>query len=111
MGRGITDRRLGDGVEAFPAESWTTRQLAEFLSVVSSFTDERDALQGCVERAAAAIGTELAVLIREGKVAAQVGFPSGEEPVADLVEASGDLRFERKLGDLGVCTGMCSLVG
>ncbi|HKH42604.1 MAG TPA: EAL domain-containing protein [Solirubrobacterales bacterium] len=111
MGRGNNQRRSAGGVENFQAESWTTRQLAEFLSVVSSFTDERDALQGCVERAAAAIGTELAVLIREGKVAAQVGFPSGKEPVADLVEASGDLRFERKLGDLGVCTGMCSLVG
>jgi diguanylate cyclase (GGDEF)-like protein len=102
---------MGNGPESFQAESWTTRQLAEFLSVVSSFTDEQDALQGCVERAAAAIGTEIAALIREGRVAASVGFPPGEEPVADLVEASGDLRFERSLGDLGLCTGMCSLVG
>ena len=111
MGSGSHQRRSGNGPESFQAESWTTRQLAEFLSVVSSFTDERDALQGCVERAAAAIGTEVAVLIREGKVAASVGFPPGSEPVADLVEASGDLRFERELGDLGVCTGICSLVG
>jgi len=98
-------------VEAFPAESWTTRQLAEFLSVVSSFTDERDALQGCVERAAAAIGTEVAALVRSGKVAASIGFPQGAEPVSDLLEASGDLHFRRRLGELGVCTGMCSLVG
>jgi diguanylate cyclase (GGDEF)-like protein len=111
MGRGTHQRRLVDGPETFHAESWTTRQLAEFLSVVSSFTDERDALQGCVERAAAAIGTEVAVLIREGKVAASVGFSPGSEPVADLLEASGDLRFERELGGLGVCTGICSLVG
>lgn len=111
MGSGSHQRRSGNGPESFQAESWTTRQLAEFLSVVSSFTHERDALQGCVERAAAAIGTEVAVLIREGKVAASVGFPPGSEPVADLVEASGDLRFERELGDLGVCTGICSLVG
>jgi diguanylate cyclase (GGDEF)-like protein len=111
MGRGSHERRAGSGSETFQAESWTTRQLAEFLSVVSSFTDERDALQGCVERAAAAIGTEVAVLIREGKVAASIGFSPGTEPVADLVEASGDLRFERRLGDLGICTGICSLVG
>jgi diguanylate cyclase (GGDEF)-like protein len=111
MGRGSQQRRIGNGRESFQAESWATRQLAEFLSVVSSFTDERDALQGCVERAAAAIGTEVAVLIREGKVAAQIGFRRGSEPVADLVAASGDLRFERELGDLGVCIGMCSLVG
>ena len=111
MGRGTQQRPTGDGPEGFGAESWTTRQLAEFLSVVSSFTDERDALHGCVERAAAAIGTEVAALIQDGKVAASVGFPEGAEPVIDLVEASGDLRFERKLGELGLCTGMCSLVG
>jgi diguanylate cyclase (GGDEF)-like protein len=111
MGSGTHQTRVGDGPEDFPAESWATRQLAEFLSVVSSFTDERDALQACVERAAAAIGTEVAVLIREGRVAASIGFRPGSEPVADLVAASGDLRFERRLGDLGLCTGMCSLVG
>jgi hypothetical protein len=85
MGRGIQQRRVEQGLGTVQAESWTTRQLAEFLSVVSSFTDEEDALQGCVERAAAAIGTEVAVLLREGKVAASVGFPRGAEPVADLV--------------------------
>ena len=103
--------RRDDGLEGYQAESWTTRQLAEFLSVVSSFTDEQDAVRGCVERAAAAVGAEVAVLIREGKVAASIGFSEGDEPVADLVEASGDLRFERRLGDLGLCTGICSLVG
>jgi diguanylate cyclase (GGDEF)-like protein len=102
---------VGGGLENLQAESWTTRQLAEFLSIVSSFTDESDALQGCVERAAAAIGTEVAALLREGKVAASVGFAQDAVPVTDLLEASGDLRFERTLGELGVCTGMCSLVG
>jgi diguanylate cyclase (GGDEF)-like protein len=111
VGRGSEQRRLGDGGDTFHTESWTTRQLAEFLSVVSSFTDERDALKGCVERAAAAIGTDVAALVRDGGVAASIGFRPGEEPIGDLVEASGDLRFERELGDLGVCTGMCSLVG
>jgi diguanylate cyclase (GGDEF)-like protein len=111
MGSATHQWRVGEGPEGFQAESWTTRQLAEFLSVVSSFTDERDALQGCVERAAAAIGTEVAALVRDGKVVAAIGFKPGSEPVADVVEASGNLHFERKLGDLGVCTGMCSLVG
>ncbi|HSD23817.1 MAG TPA: bifunctional diguanylate cyclase/phosphodiesterase [Solirubrobacterales bacterium] len=111
MGRGTQQRRPGEAPEGFQAESWTTRQLAEFLSVVSAFTDERAALQGCVERAAAAIGADVAVLIREGRVAASIGFPQEEKPVADVVEASGDLRFERVLGDLGTCTGICSLVG
>jgi diguanylate cyclase (GGDEF)-like protein len=98
-------------VDNLQGESWTTRQLAEFLSVISSFTDEDDALQGCVERAAAAIGTEVAAFLRDGKVAASVGFSPDAVPVADLGEASGDLRFERRLGELGPCTGMCSPVG
>jgi diguanylate cyclase (GGDEF)-like protein len=111
MGRGPQQTRSGDGLQGFQAESWTTRQLAEFLSVVSSFNNEPDALQGSVERAAAAIGTEVAALVRDGEVAASIGFGPGTEPVADLIRASGELRFERDLGDLGLCTGMCSLVG
>ena len=110
MGRRTEQRQIGDGPQGL-TESWTTRQLAEFLSVVSSFTDEHDALRGCVERAAAAIGTDVAALIQDGKVAASVGFSAGAEPVTDLVGASGDLRFERRLGELGICTGLCSLVG
>jgi diguanylate cyclase (GGDEF)-like protein len=96
---------------SFQAESWTTQQLAEFLSVVSSFTGEGDALRGSVERAAETIDTEVAAVVREGEVAASIGFPSGAAPVADLVEAATALRFERELGDLGVCTGMCSSIG
>jgi diguanylate cyclase (GGDEF)-like protein len=111
MGRGSQDTGVGGGRESVQAESWATRQLAEFLSVVSSFTDESAALQGCVERAASAIGTEVAALVRDGRVAASVGFPPDDVPVSDLLEASGDLRFERPLGELGPCTGMCSLVG
>src|SRR5262245_54386720 len=110
MGSGSHQTRAATGLEGLAAESWQARPRAEGHSVVSSFTDEPDALQGCVERAAAAIGTDVAALLRDGKVAASVGFQPGDEPVADLVEASGDLRFERVLGDLGVCTGMCSLV-
>ena len=70
MGSGSDQWRAGNGPESFQAESWTTRQLAEFLSVVSSFTDERDALQGCVERAAAAIGTEVAAPLPAEEISA-----------------------------------------
>jgi diguanylate cyclase (GGDEF)-like protein len=95
----------------FQAESWTTQQLAEFLSVISSFTGERDALRGSVEQAAEAIDTEVSALVRDGEVAASIGFPAGDEPKAELAAAAADLRFQRELGDLGVCTGMCSPVG
>jgi diguanylate cyclase (GGDEF)-like protein len=95
----------------FQAESWTTQQLAEFLSVVTSFTDEGDAMRGSVERAAEAIDTEVAALIDDDRVVASIGFPAGQEPVAELVKAAREARFECELGDLGTCTGMCSDVG
>ena len=93
------------------AESWTTQQLAEFLSVVSSFTEEGDALRGCVERVAEAMNTEVAALVRDGEVVASIGFPAGAAPVEDLVQAAVESRFQRPFGDIGVCTGMCSAVG
>jgi diguanylate cyclase (GGDEF)-like protein len=93
------------------AESWTTQQLAEFLSMISSFTEEHGALRGSVERAAEAIDTEVAALIDDGRVVASIGFPAGEEPVAELAAAAREPRFERRLGALGFCTGMSSAVG
>jgi diguanylate cyclase (GGDEF)-like protein len=95
----------------YQAESWTTRQLAEFLSVVSSFTDEGAAMRGSVERAADAIDTEVAALIDDGALVASIGFPAGEEPAAELVDAARTARFECVLGNLGTCTVMCSDVG
>jgi diguanylate cyclase (GGDEF)-like protein len=95
----------------FQAESWTTQQLAEFLSVVSSFTEEGDALRGCVERVAEAMDTEVAALVRDGEVVASIGFPAGAAPVEKLVDAAVQPRFQRPFGALGVCTGMCSAVG
>jgi diguanylate cyclase (GGDEF)-like protein len=95
----------------FPAESSTTQQLAEFLSVVSSFTEKGDALRGGVEGAAEAIDTEVAALVRDGRVDASIGFPAGAVPVDELLEAAAEPRFERALGDLGWCTGMSCPVG
>jgi diguanylate cyclase (GGDEF)-like protein len=93
------------------SESWTTQQLAAFLSVVSSYTDERDALRGGVERAAEAIDSEVAALVQDGRVTASIGFAAGAAPVGQLIEAATDQRFEAELGDLGVCTGMSAAVG
>src|SRR4051794_28868472 len=86
------------------AESWTTQQLAEFLSAVSSFTDEADALQGGVEHAAEAIDAELAVLVLDGAVDASIGFPANAVRVEELVALTRELRFERELPGLGLCT-------
>jgi diguanylate cyclase (GGDEF)-like protein len=95
----------------FPAESWTTQQLAEFLSLVSSFTEERDALRSGVERAAEAIDTEIAAVVRDGQVDVSIGFPAGAAPVDELIAAAAEPRFDRVLGDLGPCIGISCPVG
>jgi hypothetical protein len=96
---------------AFASESWSTQQLAEFLSLVSSFTEERDAVRSGVERVAEAINTEVAALVRDGRVDASIGFPAGVEPVDELIAVAAEPKFERELGDLGICTGMSCPVG
>jgi diguanylate cyclase (GGDEF)-like protein len=95
----------------FPSENWTTQQLAEFLSLVSSFTEEQDAVRSGVERAAEAIDTEVAALVRHGRVEASIGFAAGSEPGEQLVMAAAEPRFERELGELGLCTGMSCPAG
>ena len=92
------------------AENWTTQQLTEFLSAVSSFTEERDLLPSGVEHVAEAMCAEIAAIIRDGRVEASIGFTAGSPPESDLVEAAAGPSFERELGELGVCTGIsCSL--
>jgi diguanylate cyclase (GGDEF)-like protein len=108
---GTSDQRWPAIGQMFPAGSWTTQQLADFLSVVSSFTEESDALRGGVERAAEAVDSEVAALVRNGRVDASIGFAAGSEPVAELIEAAAEPRFQRELGELGLCTGMSCPVG
>ncbi len=69
------------------AESWSTLQLAEFVALVSGSTDEQDAMQRAVERAAEALEAEVCALVAHDGVPATIGFPSGTVPEAGLVEA------------------------
>ena len=57
-------------------ESWTTQQLVEFLSLVSSFPDEQSAICGAVERAAEALEAEVGAVVSDGRVRASTGFPA-----------------------------------
>lgn len=94
-----------------PAESWTTQQLAEFLAVVSAFTDEASAIRGGVERAAEALDAEIAALVDGGAVLASIGFPSGRVPVDELVTATGAGAGELELPGLGVCDVIVAPLG
>src|ERR1700692_4929816 len=70
-------------------ESWTTQQLVEFLSLVSSFPDEQSAICGAVERAAEALEAEVGAVVSDGRVRASTGFPADDVP-ADLLLAAAD---------------------
>ncbi len=87
------------------AESWSTQQLTEFLALVASFTDEASATSGAVERAAEAVDAEVVALVRDGVVAAAIGFPDDDLPEDELVAlaALGGASRAAHLPGLGAC--------
>jgi diguanylate cyclase (GGDEF)-like protein len=74
-------------------ESWPTQQLAEFLSLISCFNDERTATRRGIEHVAEVLDAEVAALVRGGAVIAAVGFPDDQVPIEPLVAmAEGSTR-------------------
>jgi signal transduction histidine kinase len=72
------------------AGDWGTHQLAEFLALVTSFTDEASALHGAAERAAEALEAEVGVAVVRREVRASVGFPRGAVPADEVVALGAD---------------------
>jgi diguanylate cyclase (GGDEF)-like protein len=75
------------------AGNWSTQQLAEFLTGISSCETEREATQHAVERAAEALEAEVCIYIRDGEVIDSVGFPPNSvtpEAVSALVAGTAD---------------------
>jgi diguanylate cyclase (GGDEF)-like protein len=71
------------------AGNWSTQQLAEFLSGISSCETEPEATQHTVERAAEALEAEVCIYLRDGQIVDSIGFPPGAveaEPVIAAVE-------------------------
>jgi diguanylate cyclase (GGDEF)-like protein len=67
------------------AASWAAQQLAEFLGAVSACADEGLATREGVERAAETVEAEGAALVRDGAVAASIGWPRFDLPEGALV--------------------------
>jgi len=67
------------------SSTWTTQQLTEFLSVVSSVPDPSAATREALERAAAALEAELGAVVVGDEVVASLGFPTGAAPERELV--------------------------
>jgi diguanylate cyclase (GGDEF)-like protein len=75
------------------AGNWSTQQLAEFLTGISSCETEEEATQHAVERAAEALEAEVCIYIRDGEVIDSVGFPPNSvtpETVSALVAGTAD---------------------
>ena len=85
---GQSARRAGSDVGGGP-EGWATRQLAEFLALISSLDDERLATLRATERAAAVLDADAAALVEADELVVSVGF-AGEQapPIAQLLEAA-----------------------
>jgi diguanylate cyclase (GGDEF)-like protein len=87
------------------AGNWSTQQLAEFLSVISSCNTQEEATQHAVERVAEALEAEVCIYIRDGEVVDSIGFPPGTvaaEPVIAAVEGTRDSIEVPGIGDCPV---------
>ncbi len=69
-------------------DSWTTQQLVEFLTVVSSVRYEQSAISRAIARAAEALKAEVAAVVSEGRLLASTGLPAGDAQTELLVAAS-----------------------
>jgi diguanylate cyclase (GGDEF)-like protein len=83
--------------------SWSTQQLAEFAVLVSSFDDPSSAGLVAVERVAEVFDAEVAAMVRDGGVAASVGFPRGKAPERELVVAAEGRSGSIVVPGLGEC--------
>ena len=87
-------------------ENWGTQQLAEFLATVTSFTDEASANRGAVERAAEALESEVAAIVKDEAVLASIGFPGGEPPVAALTAVAKGAADRLEVPGVGSCVAV-----
>jgi diguanylate cyclase (GGDEF)-like protein len=84
------------------AGNWSTQQLAEFLSGISSCKTQEEATQHAVERAAEALEAEVCIYMREGQVIDSIGFPPGTVsagPVRAAIEGGTDSIDVPGIGD------------
>jgi diguanylate cyclase (GGDEF)-like protein len=85
---------------------WSTQQLAEFLSGISSCRTEAEATQYGVEHTAEALEAEVCVYFRDGEIVDSVGFPpdrADRDSVAALIEGETDTL---EVPGLGRCPAM-----
>src|SRR5438552_3108777 len=85
------------------AASWPTHQLAEFLTLISRFNDERTATRRGIEHVAEVLDAEATALVRGGAVLAAVGFADGQVPIELLVAVADGRRQALDVAGAGEC--------
>jgi diguanylate cyclase (GGDEF)-like protein len=73
--------------------NWSTQQLAEFLTGISTCETEEVATELAIERAAEALEAEVAFYIRNGEIVQSIGFPAGsitDDPLSALVDGDAN---------------------
>jgi diguanylate cyclase (GGDEF)-like protein len=90
--------------------SWSTQQLTEFLAAIGAASTRTAAVRLAVERVAEALEAEVAAILIDGRLSAQVGFAPGATPRglfrriaegADPVEVQGLGRCRTAASHLG----------
>jgi diguanylate cyclase (GGDEF)-like protein len=83
------------------AADWAGHKLAEFLALISEFSDEAAATRRGVERIAEVLDAEAAALLRSDRLVASIGFGAEAEPVDRLVAIASGRESALELPGLG----------
>ena len=82
---------------------WSTEQLTELLVSVSAEGDAEGVMATVIDHAAAATEAEIAAVIVGDRVEASIGFPAGQVPERELVEAATQRLGTLAVAGLGEC--------
>jgi PAS domain S-box-containing protein len=86
--------------------TWSTQQLTGFLAAVSSAEDGRTANRVAVERAAKALGADVAALLSRGEVVASVGVTGDDGLGRALAGIAAGHTDRLSVPDLGECPAL-----
>ncbi|MDQ1402814.1 MAG: hypothetical protein QOG03_1130 [Actinomycetota bacterium] len=82
---------------------WATQQLAEFLAVLTSAADDEDAVADALERLAESFEADAGAFLRQGRVAASLGWATGCTPDAEVIAAAAGDGAGVTLTGVGAC--------
>ena len=86
---------------------WAAQQMAEFLSVVTSYPDEQSAQASAIERIVESVEAEVGAIVRDGELVISIGWPMSEIPTQAIIEASVGQHAELEVPGLGACEVTC----